>query len=203
MNQDTVPSRFARSLLALAEEHGGDVEQLLEHCRLPFDPRLADADNYSETISAKDYSRLYGQVLRILQDETFGLNRGGGVNPGAFRMMCYSILGCENLGKAMRRASDFYRTFFDRAEGAHVELSSYGEWAAAGYRIPVSDPEACESVTAADVYGLSAWHRFFGWLIGTPIELSEVHFAGAAPVSIPPLSPEPVPNRPRPHPALW
>lgn len=197
MNHDTVPSRFARSLLALAEEHSGDVEQLLALSRLPFDPRLTDADNYSETISAKDYSRLYGQVLRILQDETFGLNRGGGVNPGAFRMMCYSILGCENLGKAMRRASDFYRTFFDRAEGAHVELSSHGDWAAAGYRLPVSDQGLAEGglaedapksapapVTAADVYGLSAWHRFFGWLIGTPIELNEVHFSGAAPASL-------------------
>lgn len=184
MTQDTVPSRFARSLLSLAEAHGGNIDQLIQLSRLPFDPRDADSADYCDTISAKDYSRLYGQVLRILQDETFGLNRGAGVNPGAFRMMCYSILGCENLGKAMRRASDFYRTFFDRAQGAHVELSVDGETAAAGYQLTDATPGASDPVTAADVYGLSAWHRFFGWLVGTPIELNEVHFRGAPPASL-------------------
>lgn len=183
MTQDTVPSRFARSLLSLAEAHGGNIDQLMALSRLPFDPRDAEAEHYCETIPAKDYSRLYGQVLRLLQDETFGLNRGAGVNPGAFRMMCYSILGCENLGKAMRRASDFYSTFFDQAQGAHVELSVAGERAAAGYQSVKAGSGPGQPVSAADVYGLSAWHRFFGWLVGTPIELSEVHFCGAPPAS--------------------
>ena len=34
---------------------------------------------------------------------------------------------------------------------------------------------------AADAYGLSVWHRFFGWLCGRPIELKRVDFTGSPP----------------------
>ncbi len=36
-----------------------------------------------------------------------------GMNPGAFRMMCYCMLGCPNLGRAILRLCEFHRVFFD------------------------------------------------------------------------------------------
>ena len=36
-------------------------------------------------------------------------------------------------------------------------------------------------VDVADAYGLSVWHRFFGWLCGRPIELQRVDFTGEPP----------------------
>ena len=36
------------------------------------------------------------------------------MNPGAFRMMCYCMLGCSNLDRAIRRLCEFHRVFFDR-----------------------------------------------------------------------------------------
>ena len=45
------------------------------------------------------YSRVYQSVLSLLQDETFGTTGSELVAPGAFRMMCYCIISCDNLGR--------------------------------------------------------------------------------------------------------
>ncbi|MFN2168245.1 MAG: helix-turn-helix domain-containing protein, partial [Anaerolineae bacterium] len=37
-------------------------------------------------------------------------------------------------------------------------------------------------VGVMEAYGLSVWHRFFGWLCGRPLELQRVDFRGAPPV---------------------
>lgn len=39
-------------------------------------------------------------------------------------------------------------------------------------------------VDAVDAYGLSIWHRFFGWLTGRPLALERVDFVGAAPANL-------------------
>jgi AraC-like DNA-binding protein len=123
---------------------------------------------------------LYQQVLSLLQDESFGLHLGKGVTPGAFRMMCYAIIHCENLGKAMGRACHFFSIFYERP--FHLDLKIHGELASMGY--PHSEKRLWNRYAqASDAYALSAWHRFSGWLIGRPIELDSVHFSGKTPDS--------------------
>ena len=179
MDADSLPTKFARSLLSLVEERGYDYRAILEFSGIDFNPMDAKSPGYQNHISAMQYTRLYQQVLSLLQDETFGLLQGSGVTPGAFRMMCYCILGCENLGKAIKRACDFYRTFF-RNE-AQISFYRIGASASVGYSGARDGALAETEVEAADVYGLSVWHRFYCWLVGTPIELREVHFARREP----------------------
>jgi len=123
------------------------------------------------------YSRVYQQVLSRLQDETFGVTGSELVSPGAFRMMCYCIVPCDNLGRAIERASEFYRTFFDEQSQLYVNFTQ--EHARVGYK-SVSSPPGTQ-VQAADGYALSMWQRFFSWLCGRPIQLSRVDFAGDPP----------------------
>lgn len=123
------------------------------------------------------YSRVYQNVLSLLQDETFGVTGSELVAPGAFRMMCYCVISCENLGQAIQRASEFYRTFFDERSQLYANFSQ--QFARVGYR--TIDRESRPQVGAADAYGLSVWHRFFGWLCGRPIELKRVDFTGSPP----------------------
>jgi AraC-like DNA-binding protein len=119
----------------------------------------------------------------LLQDETFGLHPKKVVSPGAFRMMCYCIISCENLGKAIRRATEFYRTFFE--EDAQLYANFSERFARVGYRdIGQRDEHQKHTVDAADAYGLSTWHRFFGWLIGRPITLQRVDFVGDPPARL-------------------
>lgn len=179
VNPETVPTRFAKSLLKLVVERGYDYQTVLSEVGIPFDPMQSSAEGYQVDITVMQYSALYLKIMNLLQDETFGLSIGRGVTPGAFRMMCYCILGCENLGKAINRASEFYRTFF--GSEARISLHETEQLAIVGYsdNPPVG---RCE-VAAIDAYSLSVWHHFFCWLTGSSISLAEVHFCGLAPRS--------------------
>lgn len=178
MNEEKVPTRFAKSLLNLVVERGYDYSGMLTVAGIEFDPMHTVSSAYTDEVTAMQYSRLYQQVLSLLQDETFGLDFGQGVTPGAFRMMCYCILGCENLGKAIKRTCEFYRTFFESE--AHVSISEADGQAIVGYkgRQQLGD---VRQVTTTDAYSLSVWHRFFCWLTGRSIALQEVRFRGLAP----------------------
>jgi AraC-like DNA-binding protein len=180
MDFEAVPTRFARSLLNLAVERGYDPNGILKVSGIGFNPLNSRAPDYRTTISAMQYTKLYQQVLSLLQDDAFGLMLGEGVTPGAFRMLCYCVLGCENLGKAIKRACEFFRTFYHT--DTHIFLDTRRDNAIVGYG-SVKKGFAGDVVEAEDLYKLSIWHRFFCWLIGSAIELKEVRFAGQAPNS--------------------
>lgn len=181
-NTEQVPSKFARSLLRLVAKRGYDTRKILANADIPFDPAETESPQYQENITVLQYSKLYQLVLSVLQDESFGFQPGKGVTPGAFRMMCYCIIHCETLGRAMNRATQFFRIFYE--ESFQLLLRREEEWTLMGYAID-EEPGAKKIVKAEDAYGLSAWHRFASWLIGRPLVLEEVHFSGLAPENYP------------------
>lgn len=178
MDADRVPTRFARSLLNLVKEREADYAGMLAVAGIEFDPLDSRSPGFDESISPMQYTKLYQQVLDLLQDEAFGLFKNRGLTPGAFRMMCYCILGCDNLGKAIKRAVEFYRTFFE-AE-AQIAIEVRDGIARVGYT-GTTGRAAGAAINVSDVYGLSAWHRFYCWLIGSHIDLETVRFQGGPP----------------------
>ncbi len=174
---DRVPTRFVRTLLRRVGDRGYDFSAMLTDAGIDFDPLCEDSPGYRNEVSAMQYSRIYQQVLRLLQDETFGVAGTEMVAPGAFRMMCYCVISCDNLGQAIKRTSEFYRTFFDERSQLYANFSE--QYTRVGYHTAVQSFNG--QVEAADAYGLSMWHRFFGWLCGRPIDLKRVDFAGAPP----------------------
>jgi AraC-like DNA-binding protein len=174
---DRVPTRFVKTLLRLVGEGGYDFQPVLDDAGLDFDPLDESSPSYRAEISALQYTRVYQRVLHLLQDETFGFGGSGVAAPGAFRMMCYCIISCRNLGQAVQRAAEFYRTFFDERSQLYANFSE--QYARVGYR--TSQGSANSPVAVADAYGLSLWHRFFSWLCGRPIELKRVDFRGTEP----------------------
>jgi AraC-like DNA-binding protein len=174
---DRVPTRFVRTLLRMVRHHGYDFSVILSRAGLDFDPMDEGAPGYRGEVSAMQYSRIYQQVLGLLQDETFGVAGNGLAAPGAFRMMCYCIISCDTLGQAIQRASEFYRTFFDERSQLYTNFSE--QVTRVGYRTRAAARES--PVGVMEAYGLSVWHRFFGWLCGRPLELQRVDFRGAPP----------------------
>lgn len=174
---DRVPTRFVVTLLRMVGDRGYDFSVVLNKAGLDFDPLDPADPGYRSEISAMQYSRVYQSVLSLLQDESFGTVATDMVSPGAFRMMCYCIISCDNLGQAIQRASEFYQTFFDERSQLYANFSD--QYARVGYR--TLQRAGRERVEAADAYGLSMWHRFFGWLCGRPIELKRVDFSGDIP----------------------
>tara|TARA_R110002049_G_scaffold24316_4_gene86375 strand:+ start:2919 stop:3992 length:1074 start_codon:yes stop_codon:yes gene_type:complete len=174
---DRVPTRFVKTLLRMVGDRGYDFSAMLDEAGLDFNPLDDNDPAYRDEISAMQYSRVYQGVLSLLQDETFGTTGSELVAPGAFRMMCYCIISCRNLGQAIQRASEFYRTFFDERSQLYANFSD--QVARVGYR--TISREERPQVEVADGYGLSLWHRFFGWLCGRPLELKRVDFSGDPP----------------------
>tara|TARA_R110002110_G_scaffold406421_1_gene626391 strand:- start:206399 stop:207436 length:1038 start_codon:yes stop_codon:yes gene_type:complete len=174
---DRVPTRFVRTLLRLVGDKGYEVRTVLNGTGLDFDPVDESSPDYRSHVSAMQYTRIYQAVLGRLQDETFGAAGHGMVSPGAFRMMCYCIISCANLGQAIERAAEFYRTFFDEQSQLYANFSD--QFARVGYRSLQRD--GALEVAVGDAYGLSLWHRFFGWLCGRPLTLKRVDFSGVAP----------------------
>jgi len=173
---ERVPTKFVRTLLNMAGEKGYDFSTIMADSGIDFDPLDKASADYRPEVSAMQYSRVYQHVLLLLQDETFGANGVGMATPGGFRMMCYCIISCENLGQAIKRAAEFYRTFFD--ERGHLYANFTDQYTRVGYR---RSDNGGNPVAVADAYGLSMWHRFFGWLCGRVIELKRVGFSGSAP----------------------
>lgn len=172
---ELIESRFAAALLKLVSDRGYPLQPLLEYAGLPFDPGNTSVPGYRAQISASQYSRIYQQVVELLRDESFGVTSKRMVSPGAFRMMCYAIIHADNLGQALRRASDFYRIFYNDSE--QIKLHVSGPVAQMGYLRIESKEE--ETVAEMEVYALAMWHRFCSWLTGRTVELQVVHFQGA------------------------
>ena len=183
-----VPAQFAASLARMLAERGLDAgaacrEAGIDPVRL--DPAAPDA---LAEVPVAAYSVLYREVMHALQDATFGLRRDLGMNPGAFRMMCYALLGCGTLGRAIRRMVEFHRVFF--AGKLEMKLGLEDEQACFELRVapevrldPPTEPGTMMSAAEAACC-LSMWHRFFGWLIGRPIALARVELTGRAPSSL-------------------
>ncbi len=104
---DRVPTRFVKTLLRMVGDRGYDFTGVLRDAGLDFDPLDENSPGYRPEISAMQYTRVYQQVLHLLQDETFGFAGSELTAPGAFRMMCYCIISCRNLGQAIQRAAEF------------------------------------------------------------------------------------------------
>lgn len=180
MAAEHLPTQFAATLMRMVVERGYDTSAAIVRAGLAFDPLDRDSPEWRAEIPVMHYARLYQQTLRLLQDEAFGLQPGQMLSPGAFRMMCYCIIGCENLGGAITRAAEFYRTFFDG--GGQLYANFTEQTARLGYQN--IDWRDDQPVDAADAYGLSMWHRFFVWLTGRSIELRRVDFVGEPPVNL-------------------
>jgi AraC-like DNA-binding protein len=186
---DLVPTQFAASLARMLIERGLDPAQSTQAAGIGFDVLDPAAPGYLGEIPALAYSRLYRRVMTALQDETFGLRRDVGMRPGAFRMMCYCLLGCANLARAIARICEFHQVFYY----GQMDMRLVREGESARFEIVVS-PRAravdCGAGTAvpmssaAAACALSMWHRFFGWLVGHPLPLDRVELSGSPPANL-------------------
>ncbi len=177
---EAVPTKFARSLIRLAYERGYDRQRVAANAGIDFDPFDEAAENYSDEISAVAYSRLYQQLINLVQDTSFLLSTGNKLTPGAFRLLCFCIIGCKDLGQALQRASEFFRVLLDLSMMLSLHID--GERATVVWGRGQADDTAAQRML--DAYALSIWHRFCGWLIGTSIKLDAVHFVGAKPANV-------------------
>lgn len=96
LNHPVIPARYARGLLAIAEERGLSRAHLM---------KLAGIDEASLTtrgarLGTLPFSRLYGAIVLGLQDESCGLHSRA-VLPGGIEMLCRVALTTSTLQECL------------------------------------------------------------------------------------------------------
>jgi AraC-like DNA-binding protein len=178
-----VPVEYAQSLLAAAKEQGCDTEAVLTELGID----LSDIDN-GRFFSAVKYGKLYQRIMWLMQDECFGMMAGGKVRWGSFRLMCLTLIHCENLRQAVIRAGEFseicrgfqVRSTLHCADGERVSIRMAGIES-----ISEAEFKRLMSIDNADRIrtSLAVWHRFHCWLIGQEIPIESISFSFDCPES--------------------
>jgi len=181
---DAMPIKVVKSLLRVVATQGADVDAVLASCGLTFNPML-ETPGQPQYVSALTYSKLYRQVMAILQDESFGLSSQTKAPPGTFRMMCLFIIHCKNLRQAMLRSAAFF-DYVDHvaqnfSQPRHpLTMAEEGKIAACRFTNP--NQKADRNQLRSDASVNYMMHRFYSWLIGQDIPIVRVHFSYAAPI---------------------
>ena len=171
MRQQSISVYFVRAVLKYAVSRGLDPAALLRANRIST--RLLEQDD--ARISIERFADLQVHTMLAMEDE--GLGYGPQRLPiGSWSMLCYAVIHCDTVGKALARYCRFFGLFHhEAAPSLRVEHD------VAGVRIDASGASA----ERFDVYGselaLFNCHRFMSWLAGELLPAIAFNFTHAAP----------------------
>jgi AraC-like DNA-binding protein len=189
---DTIPLRYAQSLLRLVPMAEEDLRAELVKLNLPqvlMESRaVADA-----SIPVEDYGRLFIHLVHRLQQHL--PSRGGDVETtlsfSAYRMMFQAMLHARNLEQAMQRASVYFQRLQSQGESFYLEED--GKQVRCRFDFhdqddrPLVSPEnfSMEELNwlpglTGRILSMAMWHRVCGWFVGNFIELTAVELKQAA-----------------------
>ncbi|MEM0954245.1 MAG: AraC family transcriptional regulator [Pseudomonadota bacterium] len=171
MRQQSISVYFVKAVLKYAVSKGLDPAALLRANRIST--RLLDQDD--ARISIERFADLQVQTMLAMEDE--GLGYGPQRLPiGSWSMLCYAVIHCDTLGKALARYCRFFG-LFHHAAAPVLNID--------GAEARVQLNESAESWERYDVYGselaLFNCHRFMSWLAGELLPAIAFNFTHAAP----------------------
>lgn len=172
MKTSTVSVHYLNALLARAQQAGIDTQPYV--ARLDMSPDILD--DPSKRIPSEQYVRLAMQLVQATGDEFLCLGGRRRTRPGTFALMCHAVITSANLQRAILRCFQFYNLFL---EDIHFRLHKRGDEAI--ITLGFSRPEIDWDHSTADSC-LVLLHRFFSWLIGQRLELTQVSVSGGVPV---------------------
>ena len=175
----TVPLRYLRTLMRVAEEQGFDAANVVRKLDLPvqllsshYDPDLH--------VPAVHYNDMYNFILSMLQDESVGISLRHPAVSGSFRMMCMYLIHCATLEQALLRAAEFQnfcRNMLDLPINRRDSIVLLDQDRCM-YLFPAASEFAAQDGELAwysIAHTMAIWRRFCSWLIGSHIEISDVH----------------------------
>ncbi|HQR04053.1 MAG: AraC family transcriptional regulator ligand-binding domain-containing protein [Proteobacteria bacterium] len=167
-----VPSALASALLQEVAHIGIPPEQMLARAGLPYAPDDLHSGRI-EHLPGLHFAALSLECTAVMEDYS---SRQGDYPPmrkEEFDMLCYCIINCTTLHEAITRAQRFCAMLGGRA--GRLGLETRG--GAATFVMHTYRGRKTTSALFADLIGLTGYHRLFGWLIGSPIELTDIGVA--------------------------
>ena len=190
---DTIPLRYAQSLLRLAPMTPDELRRELAALNLPL-VLLQDKAVPDARIPVEDYGRLFIHLIRRLQEHlpSAGEDVESAVAFSAYRMMFQAMLHARTLEQAMQRASVYFQRLHPRGdtfqlEAVDEEIGCRFIFSDAEDR-PLTSPEnfSMDQLNwlpglTGHVLSMAMWHRVCGWFIGCFIELRRVEMRQPSP----------------------
>jgi AraC-like DNA-binding protein len=170
MRQLSISVHFVRAVLKHAVAKGLDPMQLLRDNRIS--PRLLDEED--ARISVERFADLQVSTMLAMGDEGLGY----GVDPlpvGSWSMMCYAVINCDTLGKALARYCRFFGLF---GSASAQRLIPDDEHAIIRLRPPATGAWQDEYAGELSLFNC---HRFSSWLVQEHLPVLAFNFAHPAP----------------------
>ncbi len=179
-----VPARKFVRLLDYVGRIGLDADSVAA----AVDKNVADYRrlNPDLRLAGIEYSRMYREAARQMQNLEAPMPWGAGIGSEAFELMCHCMIGQRTLGEALGIAQRYYDLLYPLL-GYKVALADNSQYFELLFSVRLTErsniftPEDWDrseySETVAHASGLLVWYSFCGWLIGRSIDLVEVHIA--------------------------
>ncbi|MBS0346862.1 MAG: AraC family transcriptional regulator [Proteobacteria bacterium] len=163
-DKGTISIGFVHEALVEVRARGFDADALLNQAGIS--PELLNAPQ--ARVSSEHFAVLWHLIAQMMDDEFFGMDSHR-MKAGSFTLLCHSVIHCDTLERALRRALRFFRLLLDDLEGVLVRD---GETA----RVEIIDRLA--EPRRAFAYGtfLIILHGLACWLIGRRIPLGHARF---------------------------
>ncbi|MEH6583162.1 MAG: AraC family transcriptional regulator ligand-binding domain-containing protein [Halioglobus sp.] len=190
---DTIPLRYAQSLLRLTPMSEEQLREELSALNLPMvllqATAIADA-----RIPADDYGRLFVHLIRQMQQSLPGgkATAESTIAFSAYKMLFQAMLHAGTLEQAMQRASLYFQRL--QADGESFYLHREGETVCCRFDFsdtPDGDLQSPEHFnmdslnwlpgSTGQLLSISMWHRVCSWFIGSFIDLSKVEMQQVRP----------------------
>jgi AraC-like DNA-binding protein len=165
-----VPAYAAYELLTKAVDIGADPAAILERSQIPCS--MEDLQNRVEPFPRRQFAALYRECILALEAHAHRRSGRLAMEVNETFMLFYCIINCRTLGDAIGRTVEFF-AMLDR--GIHASLQVAGGVAEFAMR---SRREIKNTASfLSDLAGLSSFHQFYGWMIGSPIALYDVEMS--------------------------
>ena len=176
--QIEVGSDYVNNLLQQIRSEGGRPDEILAALHIDRNP-LGD----DRPLDAATYSRLYGEAVRIAQDECFNHFGRRHIPRGTFAMLCDRLLPARDLADALHRASAM-QTWMQQLQHRNADFRPQlpylreGGVAALFFVNQTSSASPVFISQRAIASVLASWHSFLCWLVDLPLPLLEVRLQG-------------------------
>jgi len=172
-DKGTISIGFVQEALVGVRERGFDALDLLN--RAGISPELLNAPQ--ARVSSAHFGLLWHLIAEAMDDEFFGMDSHP-MKAGSFTLLCHSVIHCDTLERALRRALRFFRLILDDMEGV---LQADGETA----RVVIKERHAEPGRAFACGTFLIMLHGLACWLVGRRIPLDSARFRCAEPAYSP------------------
>jgi AraC-like DNA-binding protein len=165
-----VSIHFVKALLDGTGRPDLDILSLLRQSGI--DP--AWFDDPEARVSASCYAALMRATALAMDDEFFGRDSRR-MKVGSFAMLCYAVIGCRTLQRALQRALQFYALMLD-------DIACEAEEQDGRFRLRLCPDPLRPPDLFAHEHLLLFLHRLACWLVNRRIPLIEVGFAFPRPL---------------------